>query len=138
MKAEDGCDREKPERETGDTEDGLDPVCQEDPHPRYRPNSPKETRVPASGRPLMRPFCCFLNLGSKQKPYIGRRSEYRRAWIIANGAPPRKRQVCSKRVFVGKCFEVEIGDVETRFDQRPHPEGEIYSRVKQIIKRTIP
>jgi hypothetical protein len=72
------------------------------------------------------------------KPYAGPRSEYRRAWIIATGEQPRRRQILSARVFVGKIFEVRVDDVVRRFDGREHPKGGIYSIVREIVRRTYP
>jgi hypothetical protein len=80
----------------------------------------------------------FLNLGHAAKPHAGPRSEYRRAWIIAAGDQPRRRQVLAPRVFVGKIFEVRVADVKKRFDGREHPEGAIYSVVREIVRRTFP
>src|SRR3989442_11792978 len=37
-------------------------------------------------------ICGFLHLGNEDRPFAGRRSEYRRWWIIANRDQPRKRQ----------------------------------------------
>jgi hypothetical protein len=81
---------------------------------------------------------CFLNLGRGAKAHAGPRSEYRRTWVIAVGTQPRRRQVLSDRVFVGKIFDVRVGDVNTRFDGRNHPEGAIYSVVREIVRRTFP
>jgi len=81
---------------------------------------------------------CFLNLGHAAKPHAGPRSEYRRAWIIAAGDQPRRRQVLSARAFVGKIFQVRVADVKKRFDGREHPEGAIYSIVREIVRRTFP
>ena len=79
-----------------------------------------------------------MHLGSKPKPVVGQRSKYRRAWIIANGEQPRKRQTLSRRVFVGKVFEVEIGNVERSHDGREHPKAAVYSVVREIVRRTYP
>jgi len=81
---------------------------------------------------------CFLNLGRAAKPHAGPRSEYRRAWIIATGGQPRRRQVLSDRVFEGKIFEVRVANVEKRFDGREHPKGAVYSVVREIVRRTYP
>jgi hypothetical protein len=80
----------------------------------------------------------FLNLGSGEKPSSGRRSKYFRAWVIANGDGPRKRQQLSHRVFKGKCFEVRIADTKRDCNGDDHPSGAVYSTVKEIIRRTYP
>src|SRR5207245_3692367 len=80
----------------------------------------------------------FLNLGNGEKPKATRGSEYRRAWIIANGEQPRKRQTLSKRVFIDKIFRVRIDDVKKRHDGREHPDAAVYSTVKEVIARLWP
>jgi len=84
------------------------------------------------------PVCAFLNLGNREKSKAGRRSRYWRAWVIANGEQPRKRQVLSPRVFKGKIFEVEIGTVKRAHDGREHPVAAQYSTVKEILERRWP
>jgi hypothetical protein len=44
----------------------------------------------------------------------------------------------SARAFVGKIFQVRVADVKKRFDGREHPEGAIYSIVREIVRRTFP
>jgi hypothetical protein len=82
--------------------------------------------------------CAFLKLGSKEKPHAGRRSEYWRVWVEANGFQPKKRQTLSARVFKGKVFEVRLADVTRRFDGRDHPRGAVYTVVREIVRRTYP
>jgi len=132
-----------------------EPICEEAPYPRYEPGIYEAECVEArnywdrqfrswkcalrfsilqSGDPILR----FLHLGSHKKPDAPPRSEYRRDWIIANGAQPRKRQALSPRVFVGKIYEIRVGDVQKRFDGREHPTPSIYSVVREIVRRTYP
>src|SRR6266851_3503147 len=106
-----------PPREAG----APDPMCDEAPYPRYKPGDYEarcvmtrtyvdpqfkrwvcrlEFRLLLEGEPVF----AFLNLGNREKPHAGRRSEYRRAWTIASGEQPRKRQAMSPRVFVSKIF----------------------------------
>jgi hypothetical protein len=80
----------------------------------------------------------FLNLGTGAKPQAGRGSNYWKAWVIANGESPRRRQVLSVRIFVGKNFLVSIGDVEKDMDGLEHTEPEKYSVIQKIISRTWP
>ena len=134
---------------------GIEPVCDEAPYPRYPAGEYDAECIRADlyRDPQFRtwkaklhyrlmpggePICGFFNLGGKEKTHAGRRSEYRRAWIIANGEAPRKRQILTRRVFVGKLYRVRIGDVTRRFDGRSHPAGDIYSVVKEILERTWP
>lgn len=146
-KAEDRQDRASAEIEG--------PVAENDPYPRYEPGVYEAECLRAEVYfdrafkrwncllkfalvPTGEPVCGFLNLGSGQKPHAGPRSEYRRAWIIAQGEQPKRRQVLSKRVFERKIFEVEIEDVKQSHDGSEHPAKAIYSRVKRIVRRTYP
>lgn len=132
-----------------------EPVCQEAPYPRYEPGDYEAECVEATVyfHPILRawkcqldfrilpnsePVCGFLHLGNKNQPSAGPSSEYRRAWIIATGQAPRKRQTMSHRIFKGKIFGVRIGDTTRRFDGRDHPEPAVYSTVKEILRRAYP
>src|SRR5215467_3212942 len=44
----------------------------------------------------------YLNLGSKEKPHAGRRTNFWAAWVKANGGPPKRRDRLSHTVFVGR------------------------------------
>jgi hypothetical protein len=131
------------------------PVCEADPYPRYSPGIYEAQCVAAqiyrdpqfrAWKALLhfrmaqtgQPVWGFFHLGRGEKSKAGRRSNYWRAWVIANGGPPRRRQTLSARVFNRKIFEVRIEDVTKRFDQSDHPEVAIYSTVKHIIRRTYP
>jgi hypothetical protein len=131
------------------------PVCDEDPYPRYPAGTYQAQCVSGSIYrdrqfrawkaalkfhllPDVGPVWGFLHMGRGERPSAGRRSDYWRAWVIANGGPPRRRQTLSVRVFKGKIFEVRVGDVTQRYDQSAHPEGAIYSTVKGITRRTYP
>jgi hypothetical protein len=48
----------------------------------------------------------FFHLGAREQPKAGKSTRYYAAWCLANGGPPKKRQVLSTRVFVGKFFRV--------------------------------
>ena len=128
----------------------MPPVCDEEPYPRY---SPGEYLVRCVGAdtypdPRFKSYKCrldfrfmdregtvsgFFHLGSGEQPKAGRGSEYRRAWVIANGEQPRKRQRLSQRVFQDKVFRVRVDDTRKRYDGREHPEAEVYSTVKEIL-----
>lgn len=133
----------------------IAPVAEGDPYPRY-PAGVYDAQCVAGGiyrdpqfrawkavlkfRILLsgKPVWGFFHMGRRERATAGRRSNYWRAWVIANGDGPRRRQVLSPRVFKGKIFEVRIEDVTKRFDQSEHPEGAIYSTVKEIIRRKYP
>jgi hypothetical protein len=131
------------------------PMCDEEPYPRLRPGEFTARCVEARtyrDKRFRRWICRlkfwivpegphvfgFLNLGSEDKPRVGRGSEYRRAWIEASGAAPRRRQGLAHSVFRGKIFQVRIDDVSCRHDGRAHHQADVYSTVKEIIKRTWP
>jgi hypothetical protein len=81
-----------------------------------------------------REVCGFLNLGTGSKPSAGRRSQYWRAWVIASGDLPRRRQVLSPRVFMNKLFEVSVETVKKAHDGVEHPAQAIYSTVRRIVR----
>ncbi len=80
----------------------------------------------------------FFHLGTGDKPIPARGSKYRRAWIIASGEKPRKRQKMSHTMFLGKIFEVRIDDTTRTWDQREHLAAERYSTVKDILTKKWP
>lgn len=82
--------------------------------------------------------CKFFHMGTEVKPKAGPRSEYRRAWIIANDAQPRRRQTMSARVFKDMIFEITVDYVTKRFDGTAHVDAAIYSTVKRILSRRYP
>ena len=132
-----------------------EPICDDASYPRYEPGiydaecvgadiyrDPQfrawKCRLKFSILPDGDPVYGFFHLGRRDSPHAGPRSEYRRAWAIANGNLPRKRQVLSHRTFKRKIFQVEIADVTSRFDKRPHPDVAVYSTVKQIVSKIYP
>ena len=67
----------------------------------------------------------WFSLGSGVSPRASRRGRYLPEWILANGAPPTKRNRLSPHVFTGRVARVEIGDTDVLFP---------YSVVKRIIR----
>jgi hypothetical protein len=131
------------------------PICDEAPYPRLKPGEYSarcvEARVYLEKR--FRRWVCrfkywiipegphvygFLNLGCGEKPHAGRGSEYRRAWIEANGAAPQRRQKMGHSVFRNKIFVIRVDDVNCRHDGRTHHQEDVYSTVKEIVKRSWP
>lgn len=140
---------------------GPDPICEDDsyprypegeydvicfkavtyPDPRYRGRGKKDGQVRPTWKCRLdcyivssqEPISGFFNMGNESQAAVARGSEYRRVWIMANGKAPEKRQRMSKRVFVGKAYRVRVGDVRKTHDQRPHPDGAIYSTIKEFI-----
>jgi hypothetical protein len=135
--------------------EGPDPICCADIYPRYPPGEYQVLCLTATTYqdPRFRCWKCrlecqflterekvsgFLNLGDGQKPNAGRGSEYRRVWVMANGAQPRRRQVLSKRIFIGKVFRVLIDDTRRKHDGREHIPAERYSTIKEFLARIGP
>ena len=140
--------------------DGPDPICREDAYPRY---AECEAEVMCVGaviypdprfrsraddgqvRPTWKcrldcmrlsdqaPVCGFFNMRNAASPEVKRGSAYRRVWIMASGSSPRKRQRMSKRAFVGKVFRVRIGDTRNDYNGKTHPEGAVYSTIKEFL-----
>ena len=78
----------------------------------------------------------FLHMGTGKNPTVGRGSNFRRVWIMANGEQPRKRQVLSRRVFIDRIFRVRIGDVLKRHDGKEHLLVERYSTIQEFLECT--
>jgi hypothetical protein len=132
------------------------PICESDPYPRYSPGEyevrcleAKIYRDPRIRRWVCRLRCAlvldperevygFPNLGTGEKPKAGRGSKYWRYWVIANGSPPRKRQIMSTRIFKDKIFLVRVGTVEDRSDGSKHLESEKYSTIQEILEKRWP
>ena len=134
---------------------GMEPVCEENPRPHHKAGTYEAECLCAVTYPdrRLRAWKCrlefrivpdggevygFFHLGRGDRPHAGPNSEYRRAWTIAAGAAPRKRQTLSRRIFKGKIFEVELGDVTKRADQSEHAKAAKYSVVRRILVRTFP
>ena len=59
------------------------------------------------------------------------------AWVIANdGKRPRNHQRMVVGIFAGKFFEVTIGKTKQTYDRKRLRNGEGYSVVKEITRRT--
>lgn len=141
----------------------AEPVCEHDAYPRYAPGEYEALCV--GGRiywnPLIRantcelkfqllwpagaafpsgdsqPISAFFHMGREEKPKAGRRSRYHFAWVVANGAPPRRGQRLSLSAFKGKNFRARVGDVTRRADGTAHHPAEVYSTVKDILEKTV-
>ena len=135
--------------------EGPSPICDDAPYPRLEPGEYSarcvEARVYWEKR--FRRWTCrikyriipegphvygFFNLGSGEEPHAGRGSEYRRAWIEANGGAPQRRQRLGHSVFRDKIFLIKVGDVSRNHDGRAHHQADVYSTVKEIVKRSWP
>jgi hypothetical protein len=75
----------------------------------------------------------YLNLGSKDLPRCGRRSNYWQAWVKANGGAPKRDDRLSPRIFEGRNAVVRIEDTTKTFRQEPTELGTNYSVVRDVI-----
>jgi hypothetical protein len=67
----------------------------------------------------------WFNLGKRDKPHAGRRSEYFKAWVRANdGKPPKRANRLSPVVFLKRVAKVQIADVGTEIP---------YSTAREIL-----
>jgi hypothetical protein len=82
----------------------------------------------------------FFNMGSdRNRPHIGRRSKYYKAWVLANGEHPRRRQKMSPDIFLeGQFFEVEVQPCKMDEEGQPKPTAEMYSTVTKLISARWP
>jgi len=80
---------------------------------------------PESGDTIACDVPVWFALGSGKKASVSRRSKYFSAWILANGAPPRRDDRMSARVFVNRVAIVRVADT-----QGPSP----YSKISAIIR----
>lgn len=76
----------------------------------------------------------FINLGRGESPKAGRRSRYWKAWTMANGAPARRGQTMTPKIFYGRWFRVEVADVTQNTEKKAHGQPEIYSTVREILE----
>jgi len=82
----------------------------------------------------------FFNMGSNPNgPHIGRHSLYFRWWTAANGEPPMRGQKMTTEVFFeGQVFTVKVEDAIVDGDRKTKHDGEVYSRVTELIEVSRP
>lgn len=128
----------------------ADPVSDRNPYPRYEPGT-RDVRCFRAVLYRSKRFkrwvcrldcqflwnsgeiCGFLNLGNGDRPHAGGGSLYRRVWVMANGAQPRKRQPLARSVFVDRVSRVRIADVDRRHDNTEASEPEKYSTIQEFL-----
>lgn len=81
----------------------------------------------------------FFHMGCDAKPKAGRKSEYFRALVVANGGVlPRRGKSMSPRKFVGHVFRCEVRDVTRTLDPGVnHSTDAIYSTVAKILELCV-
>jgi hypothetical protein len=70
----------------------------------------------------------FLNLGCKEKPHAGTRSNYRAAWCLANGGKQPRAGRMSAKIFLHRHATVEVKDPAPRNGIEP-----AYSKIERVI-----
>ena len=82
----------------------------------------------------------FFNFGSdRNRPQVGRRSKYYKAWVPANGEHPRKWQKMSLDIFLeGPFFEAEVEPCKMDEQGQLKPNAEMYSIVTKLISARWP
>ena len=85
-------------------------------------------------------ICAFFNMGSdRSRPTPGRQSRFFKAWVIANGELPRKRQAMDPKIFMdGQVYRIEVEDCTAASDESEKPAGEIYSKVTKVLSADWP
>jgi hypothetical protein len=88
----------------------------------------------------------YLNFGRADKPEVKRNSKFFTAWCVANGAPPKLGQHMLPAMFINKRFSVRVEDAKMSAEllknpdgspskeRAPKKEGEIYSRVVELLR----
>jgi len=76
----------------------------------------------------------FLNLGEGEKPHAGRRTNYWRAWVAANEAPPKRKDRLSSRVFVSRYARVVVGDTAKDAKQMRVAGEHAYSVIREVLQ----
>ena len=76
----------------------------------------------------------FLNLGTnKERPRIGRMSNYWKAWTSANGGQPTRNAKLSDRIFLKRYARILVADTEKNHLQRSIGSDSCYSVVRDIL-----
>jgi hypothetical protein len=76
----------------------------------------------------------YLNLGSKEKPHAGRRTNYWSAWVKANGGAPRRHDRLSPRVFEARYAVVKVEDTGKTHRQIAVTTAECYSVIRGVVE----
>jgi hypothetical protein len=79
------------------------------------------------------PLSLFLNLGKKERPHVGRCSNYWSAWIAANGGPPKRNDRLAPRVFEGRYARVLVDDVTRDHKRISLPPDSCYSIIRKVL-----
>jgi hypothetical protein len=76
----------------------------------------------------------YLNLGSRDYPRAGRRTNYWQAWVRANGGPPKRNDRLSPRVFERRHALVRVEDTGKTYRQKAIGADEIYSVIRDVVE----
>ena len=77
----------------------------------------------------------FLNLaGDPERLHVGRQSNYFNVWCKANGGFPRRGQIMSEDIFLGKFFRVRIETATKNGKGEPLSQAERYSKIVEFLE----
>lgn len=84
--------------------------------------------------------CAFFNMGTNPDgPHAGQQSRYFKAWTLANGEHPHKKQKLDPRVFLdGQIFKVEVTDSGADSEGQQKEDALVYSRVTAVLSADFP
>jgi hypothetical protein len=75
----------------------------------------------------------YLGLGNREQPRAGRRSRYWRAWVQANGGPPKRNDRMSPQIFERRYATVLVADTTKSFDGHVRAD-ESYSVIRDVLE----
>jgi hypothetical protein len=75
----------------------------------------------------------YLNLGTRGKPHVGRRSNYWIAWVKAHAREPKRTDRLSPTVFEKRYAEVRVRDTAKDHRQVAVKQNEGYSVVGDVL-----
>src|SRR5262245_53473665 len=77
----------------------------------------------------------FMACNAKSDGRWGPAHKYLQAWILANGAPPKRRDRMSTRVFRDKVFRARMSAVTQNANKTSRTPAQQYSVVDQLLER---
>ena len=83
---------------------------------------------------VVAPLTWYLNLGSRDKPHAGRRTNYWQAWVKANAGPPRRNDRLSACVFERRHAIVRVDDTGKNYRQTAVSTEESYSVIRDVVE----
>lgn len=75
----------------------------------------------------------YLNLGSSERPHVGRRGNYWQAWVRANAGLPQRKDRLSPRIFIGRHARIAVANTTCDFRGVVSPQHE-YTVVRDVVR----